>query len=106
MWYDINVPRKAQGLFSKNAEQLFLERHAEIVPLFLLQRKEKEEMARAPPARKKSETVLNCKIYRLIMVYAIGASAFLQVGFVMVREESIPSTDLSKNADAHATKVW
>ena len=44
--------------------------------------------------RKKSETVLNCKIYRLIMVYAIGASAFLQVGFVMVREESIPSTDL------------
>jgi hypothetical protein len=56
--------------------------------------------------RKKSETVLNCKIYRLIMVYAIGASAFLQVGFVMVREESIPSTDLSKNADAHATKVW
>ena len=58
------------------------------------------------PARKKSETVLNCKIYRLIMVYAIGASAFLQVGFVMVREESIPSTDLSKNADAHATKVW
>lgn len=23
MWYDINVPRKAQGLFSKNAEQLF-----------------------------------------------------------------------------------
>ena len=53
--------------------------------------------------RKKSETVLNCKIYRLIMVYAIGASAFLQVGFVMVREESIPSTDLSKNADAHAT---
>ena len=56
--------------------------------------------------RKKSETVLNCKIYRLIMVCAIGASAFLQVGFVMVREESIPSTDLSKNADAHATKVW
>ena len=55
--------------------------------------------------RKKSETVLNCKIYRLIMVYAIGASAFLQVGFVMVREESIPSTDLSKNADAHAAKV-
>ena len=76
-----------------------------MVPLFLLQRKEKEEMARAPPARKKSETVLNCKIYRLIMVYAIGASAFLQVGFVMVREESIPSTDLSKNADAHFTKV-
>ena len=55
--------------------------------------------------RKKSETVLNCKIYRLIMVYAIGASAFLQVGFVMVREESIPSTDLSKNADAHFIKV-
>ena len=23
MCYDINVPRKAQGLFSKNAEQLF-----------------------------------------------------------------------------------
>ena len=23
MWYDINVPRQAQGLFSKNAEQLF-----------------------------------------------------------------------------------
>ena len=23
MWYDINVPRKAQRLFSKNAEQLF-----------------------------------------------------------------------------------
>lgn len=42
MCYDINVPRKAQGLFSKNAEQL-LERHVEIVPLFCYKERRKKK---------------------------------------------------------------
>ena len=105
IWYDINVPRKARGCSAKTLSSFFRATRRNRAALFVTKKGERRNGARSP-ARKKSETVLNCKIYRLIMVYAIGASAFLQVGFVMVREESIPSTDLSKNADAHATKVW
>lgn len=48
---------------------------------------------------------LDCNVCSLLMAYAIGASASLQDRLMMVREKSTPSTDLSKNADAHFTKV-
>lgn len=52
MCYDINVPRKAQGLFSKNAEQLFRATRRNRAALFVTKKEEKRNDASSPAKKR------------------------------------------------------